>query len=247
MLKPELVHEHLLHEDERLDAHFSLLCWNVQKKTLSQEFSHYMHELNKLYDIDLLMLQEAKTPLHYKLDIRGYSYILAPNIQTKKALFGVLTAARSHYHHHKTYLSQAKESGWATHKSVLYTHHLLPNDDVLVCVNIHAINFMPNLWFKKELDKLLEAVKEHKGPMIIAGDFNSWNKRRMDYLHGFAKLLGLTFIDLEDEHHVKSMIKYKLDHVLYRGLEVLEAKAMNSGKLSDHNPLYVKFQVNTFM
>ena len=244
MLRPEIAHAHLLHEDERLDKTFSLLCWNVQKSTQSELFKIYLHELHRHHELDLLMLQEAKTDLRSKLDIKGYSYVLAPNIQTKKALFGVLTAAKSHYHHHKSYITHVQESLLTTHKSVLYTHHLLPNDEVLVAVNIHAINFMPNLWFKKELDRLFETVKEHQGPLLIAGDFNSWNKKRMKYLRDFATELGLCFVDLEDAHHVKSMIRNKLDHVLYRGLKVSSAKAFNSGKLSDHNPLYVKFEVS---
>lgn len=243
MFKPKIAHAHLLHKDERLHHSFSLLCWNVQKRTQKETFLTYLHELHQRYDIDMLMLQEAKTDLYNKLDLKAYSYVLAPNIQTKKALFGVLTAAKSHCHHHQSYVTHAKESLWATHKSVLYTQHLLPNEAILLAVNIHAINFMPNLWFKKELDQLFESVKEHKGPLLIAGDFNSWNKKRITYLYDFAEKLDLSFVDFDDVHHVKSVMKYKLDHVLYRGLELVSAQAFDSGKLSDHNPLYVEFEV----
>ena len=243
MLKPKITHTHLLHENESLNHAFSLLCWNVQKSTQKEDFLIYLHELHQHYDLDILMLQEAKIDLNSKLDLKAYSYVLAPNIQTKKALFGVLTAAKSHYHHHQSYITHAKESLWATHKSVLYTQHLLPNETILLAVNIHAINFMPNVWFKKELDQLFETVKEHKGPLLIAGDFNSWNKRRISYLRNFSKKLDLDFVDFDDRHHVKSVMRYKLDHVLYRGLDVVSAKAFDSGKLSDHNPLYVEFEV----
>jgi endonuclease/exonuclease/phosphatase (EEP) superfamily protein YafD len=243
MLKPETIHSYLQHQEERLGHSFSLLCWNVQKSTLNEAFSIYLHELNQRFDLDLLMLQEAKVHLHTKLDLKAYSYVLAPNIQTKKALFGVLTASKSHYHHHHTYITHAQEMLLATHKSVLTTHHLLANETVLVAVNIHAINFMPNLYFQKELDQLFRSLKEHKGPLLIAGDFNSWNKKRMRYLEDFSKKLHLSFVDFDDEHHIKSLIKYKLDHILYRGLELESAKALNSGRLSDHNPLYVQFKL----
>jgi len=173
MLKPKLTHAHLFHKDEQLNKAFALLCWNVQKSTQKEAFSTYLHELHRHYDLDLLMLQEAKTDHYSKLDLKSYSYVLAPNIQTKKALFGVLTATKSHCHGHQSYVTQARESLWITHKSVLYTQHLLANDTVLLAVNIHAINFTANFWFKNELDRLFETIKEHKGPLLIAKDFNS--------------------------------------------------------------------------
>lgn len=243
MLKPEISHTYLLHEDEYLNHSFSLLCWNVQKSTQKEDFSIYLHELHRHYDLDILMLQEAKTDLHSRLDLKGYSYVLAPNIQTKKQLFGVLTATKSHYHHHQSYITHARESLLATHKSVLYTHHLLPNKVTLLAVNIHAINFMPNFWFQKELHRVIETVKEHKGPLLIAGDFNAWSKKRMSHLQDLANKLDLNFVDFDDAHHIKSLITYKLDYVLYRDLELISAKALNSGKLSDHNPLYVRFEL----
>ncbi len=243
MLKPDIVHAHLFHEDERLHHSFSLLCWNVQKSTQKEAFSIYLHTLNQHYDLDLLMLQEAKVNLQSKLDLKAYSYVLAPNIQTKKALFGVLTAAKSHYHHHQAYTTHAQELLYTTHKSALYTQHILPNEEVLLAVNIHAINFMPNVYFKKELDRLFQTIYEHKGPLLVAGDFNTWNKKRISYLQGFAEKLNLNFVDFNDAHHIKTMLQYKLDHILYRGLELTHAKALNSGKLSDHNPLYVQFEL----
>ena len=246
MLKPETVQTHFLHQDESLDHTFSILCWNIQKNTQAEAFSIYLHELEQRNDIDILMLQEAKTDLHYKLNLKGYSYILAPNIQTKKALFGVLTATKSHYHHHQSYISHVQELLFTTHKSILYTYHLLPNEEVLLAVNIHAINFVPSFYFERDLDRLFITANEHNGPLIIAGDFNSWNKRRMHYLRNLAKRLDLNFVDFDDTHHIKSLIHYKLDHILYRGLEATRAKAFDSGKLSDHNPLYVQFELKAY-
>ena len=49
--------------------------------------------------------------------------------------------------------------------------------------------------------------------MILAGDFNSWNKQRMDKLQRVAQRLSLTAVPFEKTGKVKSFMGKALDFV----------------------------------
>ena len=78
--------------------------------------------------------------------------------------------------------------------------------------------------------------------MILAGDFNSWNQKRMDKLHTVTQKLSLTAVTFKASEKVKSFMGKTLDFVFYRELELLQAEVMDEHKLSDHNPLFVRFR-----
>ena len=62
-------------------------------------------------------------------------------------------------------------------KSALYARYRLSNGSDLVTVNLHAINFtLGTKDFQNQIEQLENAVKKHKGPLIIAGDFNTWSR-----------------------------------------------------------------------
>ncbi|MDX1352931.1 MAG: EEP domain-containing protein, partial [Thiomicrorhabdus sp.] len=83
---------------KQLPECFTVLAWNLQKT----DFSHFMHrsikELFTQLNIDIqpqiLSLQEAKT-WPTQNSFFNLPFIMAPNIQTKRHYFGVLTASSS--------------------------------------------------------------------------------------------------------------------------------------------------------
>ncbi len=78
--------------------------------------------------------------------------------------------------------------------------------------------------------------------MIIAGDFNSWNKSRMKFLHTKMNELHFTHVPFSKSDKVKSFMKNHLDFIFYRGVELLEYSIERNHKLSDHHPLFAKFK-----
>ena len=81
--------------------------------------------------------------------------------------------------------------------------------------------------------------------MILAGDFNSWNQKRMDKLQKITEELSLRAVTFETTGKVKSFMGKTLDFVFYRGIELLESEVIDDHKLSDHNPLFVHFKRKT--
>src|SRR5690606_32748181 len=96
----------------------------------------------------------------------------------------------------------------------------------LMVVNTHAINFVRNSQFNFDIEKIAAKIKNHNGPLVWAGDFNTWNKGRMRKLRSVAKRLGLAFAKLKNFQFVKKFAGNPLDHILYRGLSFVSGEVL---------------------
>ncbi len=221
---------------------FSLLCWNVYKKNKSDpSFIPFLQKLTAKNALHLCMFQEAEfNGDTFSLD--EYAYDAAANLQIKNNFYGVLTACKTESNHAEAYLSQSQESFIGPHKSLLLSTYPLNSEQTLLVLNIHAINFRENKSYEKELEIFAQKVRSYGGPMIIAGDFNAWNKKRMEALYKLQTELSLELVAFDNEK-VKSFMGYSLDFILYRGLECLEKEVIVDHDISDHHPLLVKFKV----
>lgn len=201
------------------------------------------HLLQEQYTPDLILLQEAVINASTHEYLSHYTYENATNIQSWKKSFGVLTAAKSPLHKQLSLKTMHRELHIATKKSLLITSHSFDNDTTLTVVNLHAINFVPASIFIKEIDQLLLELSKIQGSLIVAGDFNTWNKKRLRHIEAFANSIGLIPAILEDSHHIKHLFSKPLDHLFYRGVALLEAKAIDTQKVSDHNPIFARFEL----
>lgn len=188
------------------------------------------------------MLQEAEFGTE-AFAIDEYAYDAAANLQVKDAFYGVLTACKTQSESAKAYLSDSQESLVGPHKSLLLSTYPLTADKTLLVLNVHAINFREIRSYERELKIFVEKVKSHEGPMIVAGDFNAWNRRRREALHQLQKDLSLKLVTFTQKDNVKSFMGYPLDFVLYRGLECTAKEVITDHKISDHHPLLVTFKV----
>ncbi len=222
---------------------FSLLCWNVHKEMGQHKFNQNFYLLQQLYNPDLILLQEAVlTPLTQQ-QLPQYTYLSAVNIKIWQKAFGVLTATKSSFSELLSLKTLHRELHIMTKKSLLITAHLLENENHLTVVNLHAINFVPASIFIKEIDRLLHHLSTIKGPLIVAGDFNTWHTKRLIHIETFANAIELTQAPLENANHIKHLFTKPLDHLYYRGLKLIEARAIDTKKISDHNPIYARFEI----
>ncbi len=242
MFVPSSFVKSLKHQETELSGEFSILCWNVAKLTLKSSYKDFVDALIKKYNLDILLLQEVKKSLSCELELHDYSYVLSPNIETKRHIFGVLSAFKTSCHNELSLLTKKRELRCATHKISLITHHKISDTDTLLIVNLHAINFVHNSDFKNELNTIHSTIKSHSGAMIVAGDFNTWNLKRVQYLGEFSADLGLKKVEFSDEKDIKKIFSNSLDYIFYRGLELTFSTVINSKKISDHNPIIAKFR-----
>lgn len=245
MLKPKVVipqqfiHEHPIVHGE----HFGVLCWNTQKLTQTAEFQRALARVLADYPCLFLLLQEAKLSTRKDWVLPDWSYAVAPNMQTRRSIYGVLTASQYAFTEAQARLSKKREGMFATHKSYMLSHHSLAESGSLLVANIHAVNFVRANQFSKEIELIKEELLEHRGPLIVAGDFNVWSRQRRLRLLQFCRSVGLRQAIMDDPHHIKTYRQHPLDFIFYRNLTLLETSAIDTSRVSDHNPLYARFML----
>ncbi|CUS48006.1 MAG: hypothetical protein HLUCCO02_05485 [Idiomarinaceae bacterium HL-53] len=243
MLKPKIIvpdrfiHEHPIVHGEN----FGVLCWNTQKLTQTLKFHAELARILHHYPSLFLLLQEAKLNLHSDWKLPHWSYAVAPNMQTKRTVYGVLTASQVAFLDAQPKLTGSREGMFATHKSYMLSYHPLSDNQSLLVVNVHAINFVRANLFLREMELLKDELLHHRGPLIVAGDFNVWSRQRRLHLLRFCRSVGLRQAIMFDAHHIKAYRQHPLDFIFYRDLTLKEATAIDTSTVSDHNPIYARF------
>ena len=245
MFKPKVVvPQQFIHEQPiRHGEEFGVLCWNTQKLTEKPSFQRVLADLLTDFPCLFLLLQEAKLSAKSTWLLPHWSYAVAPNMQTRRSTYGVLTASQYAFAEAQPRLSQKREGMFATHKSYMLSHHALAEGGSLLVVNVHAINFVSTKQFSKEIELIKVELLGHQGPLIVAGDFNVWSRQRRLRLLQFCRSLGLRKAIMVDPHHVKTYRQHPLDFIFYRDLTLQETSAIDTSKVSDHNPLYARFKL----
>ncbi|MDF5512591.1 endonuclease/exonuclease/phosphatase family protein, partial [Vibrio parahaemolyticus] len=129
-------------------------------------------------------------------------------------------------------------------KSALYSEYPLSNGSTLAVANIHAVNFTLGVQaYQQQIDVLVNALTKHQGPVILAGDFNSWNEARWSTLRDIVEKLALQEVVFQPDLRTRFITGRVLDHVFYRGLTLEKAKAPTTDA-SDHNPLLLGFKIS---
>jgi len=130
-------------------------------------------------------------------------------------------------------------------KTVLITRYPLSgSDESLLLANIHMINFSLDISaYRAQLEKIAKVLSQHKGPLIISGDFNSWSIERMGILTDFMQKLGVKAVAFDTDNRVTYM-GLKIDHIFYRQLVPVESFS-EKVTTSDHNPMLVTFRVRS--
>lgn len=219
---------------------FSLLCWNVHKNnTKSQAMKSYFKSIEHRYDF--LLLQEASFRDDAAFTLPNFAFDAGANLEVKKSFYGVLTASKVESRHAQAYLSEGKESLFGPHKSIILSSYRFKDNTELLILNVHAINFRENKSHQRELERFLTLIRHHKGPLIVSGDFNTWNKARLVNLERLIANMGLKTVPFKSADPVKRFMGKPLDFILYRDLELVSYHSEHLPKLSDHNPLFATF------
>ena len=113
----------------------------------------------------------------------------------------------------------------------------------LMIVNVHAVNFAVGLEaYVEQFEEIGEVIGAHAGPIVMAGDFNTWSEERQAWLSTFADLHQLHAVEFDPDRRT-TIFSHPIDHIYTRGLDLVNAQAVPVGS-SDHNPLLIKVQIN---
>ena len=218
----------------------NLLVWNIYKQNKDnwqQRLQFYTH--NK----QLVLLQESSltSELKYWLKSQQWNAYQVDAFEVFNTSVGVLNLSKAVPRKACAFIEL--EPWLRLPKSALYTNYHLSNGELLAVINIHAVNFTYGTReYKRQLETLTDLIEPHRGPVIVAGDFNSWSETRVAVVEQALNKLGLKEVDYFPDNRSQFITGYALDHVFYRGLNLLRAEAPSSDA-SDHNPIEVFFEL----
>ena len=198
----------------------------------------------------MLALQEARPELPIPVGFAGHHAT-----SFRRGLVGpeegVMTVARAAVRTAHRVRSSERELRLLTPKAALISQLPLSDGRELCLVNVHGLNFDPTgRQLARQLGELRERVAHLRGPVVVAGDFNTWNDRRMGAVQDLAHALDLEEVAPDFPGGTKGRIPLRkaretlgLDHRLHldrlfvRGLVPVHAAWMDSFRCSDHIPL----------
>lgn len=192
---------------------------------------------------DLMTLQEAllDEELTALLERHDFDWVMNTAFHLNGTAAGVMTVAGADAVHSCGF--KVEEPLIQIPKSTLVSYYAIEGSKKrLLVANIHGINFTFGVSvYRQQLETLYETIKHHDGPMIVAGDFNSWSENRMLAVSELINKLSLSDIEysVNNKTHV---FGNAIDHVFYRQLELVSSQVWQVSS-SDHNPISVNFRV----
>jgi len=222
--------------------HFKLLVWNVWKGRRGDIWAKDFLRLAE--DTDLILLQEAvTTPMMSQLFQRPenrHEWLMAVSFAWKYATHttGVMTGSAVHAKTRKFLRGSERELFFWTPKVTLATQYSVKNREDLLVINTHVVNFTSTTAFVRFVRELSGLITHHKGPVILAGDFNTWNTDRWTWLEKILISEGLWPVNFHGDPRFM-----KLDHVFVRGLKPINAHVQADIRSSDHYPLLAEFEI----
>ena len=218
---------------------FRLLVWNLHKG----QDAGWQQALNRLAQgRDLLLLQEVlntqELAEQYSSRFPTALYASAFAYLQQQSGVEILSQFAPHF-----YSAGAKSEPWIRIPKVGAAMSLpLSNGQALLLVNVHLINFEINpTTYEEQLRTLMQLVSQHQGPLVLSGDFNSWNGYRAQIIRKLITEFGLVEVSFAQDYRLR-FLGNPLDHVFVRGLNVLNATTEPT-ESSDHAPLLLEVEL----
>lgn len=218
----------------------SLFDWNIYKGSRKGWDDDFL----RLSDgKDIILLQEASLDerLQELLQRRNLYWDLNNAFFNKGQRTGVLSASTRQPM--ASCGQRTSEPLIGVPKTVLIARYAIEGSkEELLVANIHGINITLGTGsYQQQFDQLGDILKNHKGPLLVAGDFNNWSDGRSTIVAELAERLSLQKINFGGERRT-TFFGDPVDQIYYRGLQPLQS-AVHLVKSSDHNPISATFRL----
>lgn len=135
-------------------------------------------------------------------------------------------------------LSRYLEPVTRTPKMAICTYYPLdrpdcPPEQALLVLNSHGINFRLRRPFLDQMLQFEAHLRQHAGPIILVGDFNTWERGRVRILDSVARSIGLSHVRFP--RGIKTVAGHELDRVYVRGGETAGQRVVVDAAASDHS------------
>lgn len=226
-------------ETRELSDELEILSWNIQKASNIG----WAEDLASFSDgVDLAFIQEASVHALIPDVIPADLFpVFAAGYTTASQQTGVMTLSAGSPSSNCKLTSI--EPWLRTPKATSITEYTLQDrEDRLLAINLHAVNFdLGMASFRSQLQALEGVLTTHLGPVILAGDLNTWSDSRQVAVDDFMRRHGLGSISFEPDLRTTAFGR-ALDHIYVRGMSAQYAKVIPVTS-SDHNPLRVRLAI----
>jgi endonuclease/exonuclease/phosphatase (EEP) superfamily protein YafD len=114
--------------------------------------------------------------------------------------------------------------------------------ETLLLANVHAINVSLGTGaFKVQLERIAGAMRNHEGPIVFAGDSNTWDKDRVELVFSLTNELDLQEVSFDDSAR-KTVFGYPLDRIFWRGM-AFDKDTTEPLASSDHDALIASWHL----
>lgn len=224
---------------DQMDSKLEFLSWNIQK---ADNEGWAQDLINVSANINLAFIQEASVQagIAAAIPVPMYQSFAAGYI-TGGDQTGVMTLSSGSPSMHCNLT--AWEPWLGTPKATAITEYPLNGrQDRLLAINLHAVNFTLGLQnYQAQFHDLGTLLENHSGPIIIAGDMNTWSNGRQSLVERFMSEHGLNPVLFTPDLRTTAFGR-ALDHVYTRGMRAESAKIIPVTS-SDHNPLRVSLHI----
>lgn len=218
---------------------FELLVWNLHKG----KDNNWQQELKNFgKNCDFILLQEVIESNQVETIWDKVMYgIHAGSYEYRDDMSGGMLL--SHYLPNQYFVGTGYEPWTRIPKISIAAKYPLIEGKELLLVNLHLVNFeLSGNHYSQQLKEAFELVQRHKGPLIVAGDFNSWSESRLKLLESLAKTFTMHDVKFVNDRR-KQFFGRPLDHIYVRDLKIVESYVYDTDS-SDHNPMHIKFVID---
>lgn len=217
----------------------TILIWNTYKGKRSQ-FENDARQLVAAHDI--ILFQEVVFNHLYRTLMKDQGR-LSLEESVSWGANGVASAASSTSLDTLPVKTKVREFGIFTPKASLFTTYKIQtsqgDEKELLVLNVHMINFRTSWGFEKNLEQYRQKLRAHDGPVLAAGDFNTWSQVRHDLVLEFFREFGLKEVPFDrnglEDPREKNLFGV-LDRAFTRGLDIHWSLVHEDIKSSDHRP-----------
>lgn len=221
----------------KLPNRVNLMVWNMLKGENAgweQEFDAASAGAN------LILLQEGMLNPATKKGITAtrtdFLYTFAASFYWEEFLTGIYTGAPALPIGRKFFRSVDREPFTKTPKMGLRMDYVLESGKVLRVMNIHSLNFTDDAAHGRQITQVIDDLRTHDGPIILAGDFNIFNEVRWAHVESSTKSVGLVEVPVNDKPSVQN-----LDHIFVRGCDARNAWEKDT-PASDHAMIFAELE-----
>jgi endonuclease/exonuclease/phosphatase (EEP) superfamily protein YafD len=223
---------------------FNIAVWNIWKCSGGDPF---LNEYKKLITTaHILLCQEALLTLKGLAQFAPLGFVAVHGATYKRLdglRDGVMTVSKIYPEQKiERILCVSPEPVFKTPKATLISYYKIEGRSDLLCVvNTHSTLIRTPAKAVKELEQIVDMIADHAGPIIYAGDFNTFASAYISEVDRTLMSIGLERVKFDIDPRAATAA---LDQIYLRGISAAKAIVDTSFVHSDHFPILAALKFN---